>query len=122
MDTLTKNRPLQTKEATLQHRMEGKVACRKHSTREAEILGAVILCPQLTVCIPSAINAKFSCYGLFLIKACSEGWGIEGIRHALDGFGLDGDDIVNACLASVRGDPANTFWQAIRKLCEGCYE
>lgn len=83
-----------------------------------KIMGAVILCPQLAASIPPAIHARFSCYGLFMVKACAEGWGIEGIRHALDSFGLDGDGIVSACLSAVRGDPISIFWAASRHLCE----
>jgi len=91
-----------------------------NSTRQAaeRILGSIILRPQLAVCIPLAIHTQFSCYGLFLIKACSAGWGIEGIRHALDSFGLDGDDIVNTALMSIHGDPVEAFWGAIHHLCE----
>jgi len=92
----------------------------EHSTKQAaeKILGAVILQPYLAASIPLTIHARFSCYGLFVVKACAEGWGIEGIRHALDSFGLDGAGIVNTALNSVRGDPASIFWESARKLCE----
>jgi len=90
-----------------------------HSTRQAaeKLLGAVILQPQLAAQIPLAIHAQLSPYGRFVLKACTEGWGIEGIRHALDDFGLDGAGIVCACLSAVRGDPVNAFWAASRHLC-----
>jgi len=91
-----------------------------HSTEQAalSIFGAILLQPQLAACIPRAIHAQFSCYGLFLIKACSEGWGIGGIRTALESFGLDGDGITNACLQAVSPEdqPVKTFWRAIQKL------
>lgn len=113
MDALTRKKPTTT--ANLSSTTQ-----RNHSTRHAaeKILGAVMLQPQLADCIPPAIHARFSCYGRFVVKSCAEGWGIEGIRNALDSFGLDGDDIVSACLSAVRGDPAFNFWHAARQLCE----
>ena len=113
MEALTERRPPQTDG-------HSKTTQLKDNTKQAEekILGAVILQPQLAACIPLAIHAQFSCYGLFLIKACSAGWGIESIRHALDSFGLDGDGIVNTALMSIQGDPINIFWKSTRHLCE----
>jgi len=92
----------------------------EYSTKQAaeKILGAVILQPQLAACIPLAIHTQFSCYGLFIVKACSAGWGIEDIRHALDSFGLDGEGILDVVLNSVRGDPASIFWESASNLCE----
>jgi len=92
----------------------------KDSTKQAaaKLFGAVILRPHLAACIPLAIHTQLSCYGLFLIKTCSAGWGIEGIRRALDSFGLDGVDIIDTALSAVHGDPVNIFWKSARNLCE----
>jgi len=88
------------------------------SKKAAEkMFGAIILQPQLANCIPPAIHAELSPYGLFILKACSEGWGIEGIKHALESFGLDGHGIVDSAMKSVHGDPVSTFWLATRHLC-----
>jgi len=87
-----------------------------------KILGAVILQPRLAGCIPVAIHTQLSPYGRFVLKACTEGWGIKGIKHALDSFGLDGDDIVNEAINSVHSDPVSAFWRAIRHLCGAYHE
>lgn len=93
----------------------------KHSRENAayKMFGAILLQPALARHIPLAVQSSFSAYGRFTVRACAEGWGIEGIAHALTGFGLDGGDIVNAAIAAVPGDPERAFWQAIRQLCEG---
>jgi len=86
--------------------------------KASQLFGACLIRPSLSHSIPIAIHSLLSPYGLFILKACSEGWGIEGIRLALDSFGLDGNDIISACLNAVHGDPARTFWAASRHLCE----
>ncbi len=91
-----------------------------HSTDKAaaKLLGAILIKPSLALWLPIKIQEQLSPYGLFLVKAAVDGWGIEGIRHALDSFGLAGDEIVKGCLRAVRGNPENAFCSAARQLCE----
>jgi len=82
-----------------------------------KMFGAILLQPTLAKCIPIAIHSRLSAYGRFTIKACSEGWGIEGIETALIEFGLDGKNIISTAIQSVSGNPEQAFWNAVNHLC-----
>jgi len=91
----------------------------KHSTENeiAQLLGAILIKPSLAAWLPSIIQKQLSPYGLFLVKACGNGWGIEAIQRGLDDFGLDGGSIVKDCIRAVRSNPENVFFTASRQLC-----
>jgi len=121
MDTRPQKKATRMK-AAQQTYLEGKVAGEDftHLQDNRQLLGACLILPALTHCIPSIITNLLSPLAIHAMNLMQSGAGIEAVIERLAASGMeDAESMVRTAIASVPDNKEKrTFWRVVQRLCD----